>query len=319
MKLISCLLVITSLCPSNIKEKAGVKETLGLKSLTITPLDMSNVDSPIFISYGASEKQRFVIKIDIINDLYVDGVNIFTKSATTSGNYVFHYKNTYTRIKNTIRITTSSGKIGTETVVEKEINLVSENMINLNDDDMSQSSTKYLTYSTKEGYTYRSEKLEFVNFYDYYVPDYYHKLDIRDFKIHNDPLTKLDLQTGDGYLILTNSGKGFEKLCGGKKSCTLNVEIINDGSNYYHLEFKDKLYVNKYDLTMSKTKEKDYVETKYIYFPRNGYRSQEDYNLMILLNGVGVNRDNFYLNFKFKAIQNLIGDCHNSEYCVTVE
>ena len=182
----------------------------------------------------------------------------------------------------------------------------------------------YYSYSSKSnlykykatgGWTTSKETIDFVNFDEYYIPDYYHKLDPRDFRLSVSNSISDSFNFKSGLLTITNYQNVF-KLISRKDEITLPLVLIEDSPGEYHLDFKNKLYVNTVTLEMSLGSKTGLVPTHCLYFPHNQKQNEAEFNIKILLEGVGVDYSTFLLDFKYKSISNIFGDCHNSEYCI---
>lgn len=287
----------------------------GLISFKVTPLNLLGKNSEIEICGGASSKTPLYVKVLLINDLYETGVEIVNYTFTSSGIKRFSYSNEYTRDKNTIKVTWQVKGSAETNTASHLIGVVSSSTYRITDESyFYRSKNNGIQYTPSSGWESIKQAITFKEFQELYMPDYYHKLDLSVFRITDSATFPSTLTCSSGLLSVTNLNGIFDNIATGNKiylPITLNKEKSD-----YSLKFSNILYVNPVTLLMSSTPKDGFVETKYLYFPRNEKNKEMNYNLEIALSGVGFEYNNFIYSFRYKSILNILGDCHNSQYCV---
>jgi len=96
----------------------------------------------------------------------------------------------------------------------------------------------------------------------------------------------------------------------------LELELEFNEDNTIHISFRNYFYIKKSTFEQSLTPKKGYVPTKFLYLPPNHLNEMGDMHLYFMFNGVGFTRQSFFINTQFAAGRYLLGECHNSDYCV---
>ena len=115
----------------------------------------------------------------------------------------------------------------------------------------------------------------FTGFDGLYVPSYYHKIDLSDFRI-NVNKSEQTFFTCTPSLIIKNYNNIFSDIAGASSTVTFNL-TLQKYTNYYTFKLANNLYVNKQTLLLSSEPKDGYVKTKYIYFPVNEMHNQDNY------------------------------------------
>ena len=198
----------------------------------------------------------------------------------------------------------------------KQIDTISGSSYRISGSDCDyNTSGKIFTYKEASGWVSIVEKLTFTNFNDTYIPDYYHKIDLKEFKIKTSLSFPSILTCSSAYLYVTNYNGAFDDFKQNSGRAEFEISLAKSSSSYY-LKFKDDLYVNPETLRMYSTNVPNTVKTSYLYFPVDGRRYEDKYNCYISINGLGISYSSFLLTFKYKSLLNIFGDCRNSEYCI---
>lgn len=292
----------------------AIRPTSANVGIVITPLIYKKVSYITVASEGTSSTPS-TIKAYIINEQYPDGILLFSKTFSSISTYLFTYENEYTCDTNTFKFIYSY-KGGTASTLSRTVDVSTSSIKYLDDERVLKSSGVHRHVANK-GWSTGNETLTFTGFDDYYIPDYYHKLDPSIFTISQEGPFTNRLILDNSNLLISNLNGVFDNLTSSTKWAQLKLKAVKSGSTY-HLEFAENLYVNPLTLKMYKTKTSDTVKTKYLFFPRNEMRSQGDYTCALSLGEFGVNRDKLVHYFTMKATLNLFGDCRNSEYCIGV-
>lgn len=187
------------------------------------------------------------------------------------------------------------------------------------DQNLEKNKNIYVYYLDK-GWSLIAEKFSFKNFASYYVPDFYHKVDLStltiEYKIGE---CNTRLSTGDAYLSIQDYEGIFSDLGSpmqGGKNRVLPISVVNLKNNIWCLKFKEKVYVHYQTLKMSSSKKEGYVETNYLYLPRNRMKDQENFVISISITEFGVNKSLFSQKMSVKSPLNTFGNCRDSEYCI---
>lgn len=305
-------LLVTSVVPTTVSRLKPREPSTPFSSFSITPL-RKKTDTYIEIETNATRTTPVTYTVSIENDV---GTNVIVSGVKADkSKAIYTYKNDYTRSENTIILTYKVGKT-TKTVSHEALYITSKRET-LNDDSVLNSDSSILCYNEIKGWFTKSEKLTFKGFNEFYIPNYYHKLDISDFSIKTDS-TLLSPFKLEGTLIINNLHGVFNDLNSNEQYASLKLtKVLINGS--YALKFADSLYVNKETLLMSSTPKEGYVPTEHLYFPRNEMQLQDEYDCTIAFTELGIDYDKLNFTFKLKALINTVGDCHNSEYCIVVK
>ena len=288
----------------------------GLTKAICTPFYLSQKTSYISLSVSATKTKKVNIKVSIVNDLYPGGIDILTRTFSTVSTLDVEYNNEYTRpTGNSIVITQTINK--TDTVIKHDIDAVKGNAKTVNESPYEYtSSSVFYTWTNKEKAWKTSKEIYIMsNFEDFYMPDYYHMINISDFKIVLKSTSGF-FNISSGSLAITNLNGVFDSFEHDKQYAYFPV-VLTGNLLKYGLSFKNKFYVNPLTLEMSSIPLDGYVETKDIYLPRNEKRSENNYDLMLVLDGLGQDNTKVLSRFKYKTTLNILGDCRSSEYCIT--
>lgn len=292
-----------------------ITKTPFVENILIQPLHLDGRFSEINFSVNTTRTSPLTVTIKLINDYYPDGVAIYKKIFTNTGDNIFLYDNSYTRPTNTISISWGV-KTTSTTTVSHEIEVSKASSIRLNSEKYSyKSNSSCLSYNKKKGWASLNEDITFVNFIDLYVADYFHKLDLSDFYFLDNSKFTHTITAGDILLEIQNVNGAFKNLNAKNNSLQVPLKLVKDTDCYY-LTPKEVLYVNPLTLDMSSIERDGYVKTNHIYFPRNGRRFENEYSCRIGITKFGLDGSQFVTSFKYKSLRNIIGDCRNSEYCV---
>lgn len=295
--------------------KAPVRNKSALKEISFTSFNLVENINEFKLSVLAFAAIPLTVSVFIVNDLYPDGVKIYQETFNASIETSFSYDNRYTRSKNNsvlIKEATSSK----EKTEMHEVTTYTSSIKRISGSEFSyESNANLYLYTSKDGWSVTKEKLNFINFDDTYIPDYYHKVDLSDFKISFNNAISEDIIFESGLFIINNYNGAFNKYTN-EPELQLPLVLVKETTNRYYLRFENLLYVDKYSLELCSAETEDTVKTYQFYFPRDKKQDEEGYNIRIVLNGMGVDYSKFLVDFKYKSIDNIFGDCHNSKYCI---
>lgn len=294
---------------------ADTNTNSGVYSLKCTPFYHAGIDSKISFNVRASKMNKVIISVDIVNDLYKDGITIYNKAYSAAGSANISYNNSYTRSSgNILRIKQETSK-GNKTI-ECEINVAKSSSTVINDSIYNFESNSYYYSFSNSGWSKIKEKISFYNFEDRYMPTYYHQIDFSNFYIKlNETLDVSNICCENAVFGITNKNGIFNSFEHDSKLAYFPLTFEQKNSTFF-LKLKNDLYVNPLTQEMSATQNTNFVKTRFIYFPRNERRFEDEYNCYISLKGFGIDRTDFLTNFKYKSLLNIFGDCCNSEYCI---
>lgn len=286
-----------------------------LKSFKCGPLHTDGSETIIEISVLVRAAKNLRLSIYLINDLYPKGAVIGNLLFRTNAEKVISYNNEYTRPNNTLRV---DWQIDGSKIIESKtlnVDVYNGDVIRLNSPIYKyRSQGKIASYDSEDGIDYDWQVLNFYNFQDRYVPDYYHKIDLSNFYIENLSSYQKTLKCKSAYLSITNINNTFAKF-GNVKIIQIPLKLVNE-ENKVHLTFETSLFVNPRTLVMSPTSDDGFVKTNHFYLPRGLKRTEETYDCQVRINQLGADHSDFVANFRYKSLLNTFGDCRSSEFCI---
>lgn len=117
------------------------------------------------------------------------------------------------------------------------------------------------------------------------------------------------------FITLTTNTHMFPEMGGGGFGLvTFPVNLIQN-ANEVTFDFSSN-YVNPQTLYMSNYQKPGYLPSKNIYIPYEYFSELESIHMNVTLIGVGVHRTTFRFESVYYPTNNLIGECHNSDYCI---
>lgn len=289
--------------------------TNSLTSFKSGPLNNAGMLTQMEISATASLSNPLTVAVYIENDLYTSGKLIYTASIKKKGTESFTYNNQYTRTSNKLRIEWKLKTDKTSHTATVNPGISNGEIINLNSSEYKVTSVSNITaYSALNGTRTSKQKLTFYNFEEKYIPDYYHKIDLTNFKIKNETNFPSELICESATFSISNVNNIFYRFTSGT-AARFNLDMVLMNGSYTFV-FKDPLYVNPTTLEMLPSNEEGFVRTKHFYLPRNLKRTEETYLCQLRVNEIGIDNNDYIVNFRYKSLLNIIGDCHNSEFCI---
>lgn len=277
-------------------------------TFSVSPLYLGKSSTFVIVTKSLS----MPFQILLTNDLYTNKV-IVEDTLKGKGTYTYTYNNQYTRSNNTITI---KWQISNTWVTSNPLSLkpISETYRTLVD-NQGFYSNGYINILSKGQTAWESHRVytSFTNFDGLYIPDYYHKIKLNEFRINVNSDDK-QFFTCNPSLVISNVDGVFNDI-----ATTSNVEfklkpLKTSGGITFGLA--NTLYVHKETLMMSATQKEGYVPTNHIYLPRNEMQNQGKFKAYFALQNFGLDKDFVKHNFELHALKNIIGDCQNSEYCI---
>ena len=254
----------------------------------------------------------------ISNDRY-SSQEILSDTITKPGVYKYTYNNSYTRTKSKIFIKYATSESGTYTTSEKydfNVSNVSKTKY-ISDDDVITTTKTIGVFKSDLSFERKELTFTFDGFKGIYAPDYYHKIDLKEFKIYLDE-TYHDFMIGNPSIVLGNVDGVFNDI-DGVDSQVIFPLTLEDKGDYYTFSLTHTLYVNPHTLRLSSNPKVGYVQTEHIFLPVNEMKKQTEFAAMFALSSMGIDKDYWIHRFEIRATSNLLGDCHNSQYCVVRE
>lgn len=282
-----------------------------------TPFFLNGDKTIMTFDVNASEALPLNIEIYIINPLYPDGT-LLTKTKITSSKVLnYNYDNKYTYAsENKVKVSYSVGKEKKKSF-SHAIEVSNGSFYTLNDSvfDYSTTSKNYFYSGDSANWTLNSERYTFYNFENTYVPNYYHKINISDFYLKANSTFQNKISYGNALFAITNREHAFDGFNHDETFAYIPLCLTKKGDDYV-LSFDRDLYVDPFTLQMSPVQEDGFVKTDYLYFPRDKKRFENEYQCMITINNLGIDKATFVSYFKYKSLLNIFGDCRNSEFCI---
>lgn len=283
---------------------------LPFESISISPL-YANKNSTIVV-VTKSPYLKFYLFIQNDKNMNVAVVN---GEITKAGTYTYTYDNTYTRNKNNVFIRYSTdGQTYTDTPhVERNIDRASYEYITNNEGLRSDNSLVVIKGNMTT--TTRTLTYAFSGFEGLYVPAYFHKIDLTDFRIL---ITKSDHPFFDctPSLVIKNYNNMFSGIDGAGENVVFPLTLVerSDGftfalANEYQVDTESLRMYSSIDIMLM-------PKTRHIYLPRNEMQNQDKYQCYLQFNDFGIDKDLVIHQFQIKATQNIFGDCSNSKYCI---
>ena len=177
-----------------------------------------------------------------------------------------------------------------------------------------------LSYTKERGNFTTSNKYCFKNWYAINDINIYNKFDVEMFSFEEMfgplyiPVTyyEIDLIIPANYGLFVDQTDDENML----NHLAISLKLTDQGENHYLLSFNEDLFVNPYTYEMSRSPRNGFVQTKYLYLPKNGFHDFNQLNLSIYGEKLGTMRLNFNYHFSILAEKQRIGDCVTSEYCI---
>lgn len=162
------------------------------------------------------------------------------------------------------------------------------------------------------------EQIRFDGFIDYFNIDNYYRLDLDNitlthFCLKDGLSAKASLHFDDydnlfPYLDIKADVPYFD----------IPLAAVKIG-NIVKFQIKNTLYVNPKTLDMSLNAKPDFVPTHYFYLPINKKTEMFNQKFTLKVSSFGLNQTAFSWDIRYTNNRGLIGDCHDSDYCIRGE
>ena len=288
-------------------------DPLPFESISISPLYI-NKESVMVVSTKSSYLKFFLF---IQNDKNMN-VAVVSGEITKAGTYTYSYDNSYTRNKNTVFVRYSTdGQTYSDTPhVERNCGRASYEYITNNESIRSDNNLVVIKGNMTT--TTRSLTYSFSGFEGLYVPTYFHKICLSDFRIL---ITKADhpFFNCSASLVIKNYNNAFSGIDGAGENVVFPLNLVerNDGftfalANDYRVSTESLKMYSDIDIMLM-------PKTRHVYLPRNEMQNQDKYQCYLQFNDFGIDKDLIIHQFEVRATKNIFGDCSNSKYCIIRE
>ncbi len=266
------------------------------------------------VSFSTSKINKCSIVIK--NDSYPDGVTIYSISRRTkSFNFTYEYDNAYTKLNSILEFHATDVSMlslypeMTTYPIISPATYKPDSLVNI-------------YYHGKQfGWQMEREYFEFRNFTEYYVPDYYHKVDFSEFSIYREAASSTGIPYTRASVLIDNYQGIFSDIGSLQTNGTqvhVPLELIEDDTHTCHFAFKEKMYVHKTTLKMSLTQKEGYVETRHLYLPKRGMVEQENFKFQFSIVDLGGSKALFTHRMNVKAPIDIVGSSATAEYYIGV-
>lgn len=167
---------------------------------------------------------------------------------------------------------------------------------------------------TSDEVTNLDERYGFRSVDDYFLTDVYYRLPLEQFVIQTS-LSSSDFSYEKAYLKVTGLSDYFPGLVFTNNECTIPL-TVNYKRGFLSFQIDENLYVEKRTLTISNIPRTGYVLTRHFYLPINRCHDLVGSAFTLGIEGIGYNKVSFVWNSSLLAENPLLGNCHNSGYCV---
>jgi len=164
------------------------------------------------------------------------------------------------------------------------------------------------------GLTY-NEYFKFDNFRDYIDTDIYNVLSLKDFTFTHS--FYYPFRYGSAYLDILDLNNAFPNLQSTTEGYKRIPLTLSKNGSVVSFNFPDVMYVNPETLEMSLTQISGTTETRNFYMPRNKKTLLQSLKMILRVDGLGSNLIRFDYPIEYNSGNNYIGDCNDSDYCVT--
>lgn len=159
------------------------------------------------------------------------------------------------------------------------------------------------------------DEFDFYNTYATYDSDLHYGLDLSPFGfLYNSKILKYE----SAQLFIEDKNNVFQNLKHSSGKVCLDLEINNTGK-IMTFKYKKMLFVNSSSLDMSEYPMPGYVQTSDLFFPVNSKEKMIGSKIELVINGCGYNKYTLIFESKYDKSHSLIGNCHNSDYCIVGE
>ena len=318
-KVLKALLLVPAMLPTNVSRFSVPAFSYKNKFdyIEIPPLNLPGGGSTaIKVKVSFSESKIHTCSIIIKNDSYPSGKILYTLSRRSkSMNFTYDYDNEYTKVNSILEFQATDASALSVYPEMTNYPIISPATYTPN-------SLVNIYYHGKEyGWQMEREYFEFRNFTDYYVPDYYHKVDFSEFSIYREAASS----TGVPYTrasVLIDNYQGIFSDIGSLQTNGTQVHVplllVQDDNHTCHFEFKETMYVHQTTLKMSLTQKEGYVQTRQLYLPKRGMAEQENYKLQFSIVDLGGSKALFTHRMSVKAPIDTVGSSATAEYYVSV-
>ena len=330
MNVFACTLLASTLLMSYFgASRSAIDDEYGyadkIDFISIEPIKHSLYTSRITVKYSFSKKPKSIssLSIRIINSQYVRGKQIYLGSSNVQTyTVIYDYPQTYSNLsrEDTFKFELMGDYSDTVEIASKIYSPTTMYINNVN--ETYESPENIAIYRRGEEVAYYSEKFVFTNLNKEFVLGKYWGIDLSGIYFNYVAPKYFPLTYENARLIIEGRQGAFEKL--GSEMATpnwrkLSLSLSKDektGKYLFHPE--TQLYVNPITLDMSTYPIDNYIETKYLFFPRP-IEDIETYVIRFMVDNLGANNNQFSYQFSVSISTNLYGNCNDSSYCLSTE
>ena len=168
--------------------------------------------------------------------------------------------------------------------------------------------------SVDDSNIHSTEEYDFTDLNEYITVGKGNKLDLAHLKFkYNCPH---ELSCGDIYLKIKDYNNLFPNLNRVNGEVSLKMKFVQE-NNEITLSLDEQLYVNKSTHNMSSTLLDNYEETNTIYVPYGKEELLMDDEMYITIKDAGYSLTDFVIPFNFYFSNKYLGECYDSDYCIT--
>lgn len=300
--------ILTSLC-SVTKESSAAP----FENIDISPF-YANKESKVVVT---TKRNYLKFGVCIRNDKYED-LEIVSDEISSPETYSYSYSNSYTRNTNYafVRYSIDGSTYIDSNIAARNITRAKYRIIE-NNESFSSTST-ILRIKSDNTCVVRTVRYSFSGFEGLYVPAYYHKIQLSDFKIL---LDKEDIPFFNCVptLVIKNYDGSFDGIEGSGETASFELKLVEQSYGYTFALAKD-YFVDSENLRMYSTRQGITTpKTKHVYLPINQMRNEDKYECYFQFNEFGIDRDMVFHHFELRSEKNIFGDCNNSKYCIMRE
>lgn len=260
----------------------------------------------------------FEFELYLTNDRYKSGVVIAQDTITKKGKYSYTYNNSYTRNTNKIFLKYRYKSGGSQTTSGSyDFNLVGGKTYQFDDESIISSTGSVGIFHSDMTFSEENITYTFEGFDDYYAPNYYQKIELSEFHIYVDEKYHKYIHANPS-LVIANVDGVFDDINGSDESVIFPLQLI-ETENGFSFALASSYYVDPFTLLMSTNPKAGYVQTEHIFLPVNKMAVQQEFESYFALQNFGISNEYLIHHFTLSAVNNIMGDCTNSEYCVVRE
>lgn len=168
--------------------------------------------------------------------------------------------------------------------------------------------------SVVDAYLHSKEEFNFSDLNEYISIERNNKIDLSNIKFKY--ICPHDFAAGDISLKIRDYNNVFPTLKKGNEEISLKMKYVQ-ANDEISLALDNKLYVNPNTYEMSLFPLDDFVETDTLFVQNGKEKLLADDEVYISIKNAGYSETDFYLPFSFSFANKYLGECYDSDYCIT--